>query len=61
MANHTLSMQNIDDDKPVALSVKNIERDTFATDEEPKNTAKGKVILMKGYQMCTIFYLIKHY
>ena len=41
MANHTLSMHNIDDDKPVALSVKNIERDTFATDEEPKNTAKG--------------------
>ena len=54
MPNHTLSMQNIDDDKPVALSVKNIERDTFATDEEPKNTAKGNIILIKHYQMCQI-------
>ena len=54
MANHTLSMQNIDDDKPVALSVKNIERDTFAKDEEPKNTPKGKTIFMKRYSMCTI-------
>ena len=54
MANHTLSMQNIDDDKPVALSVKNIERDTFATDEEPKNTAKGKMTLIKCYPICPI-------
>ena len=59
MANHTLSMQNIDDDKPVALSIKNIERDTFSIDEEPKNTAKGKLILMKRYPICTI--LITHY
>ena len=58
MPNHTLSMQNIDDDKPVALSVKNIERDTFATDEEHKNTAKGNIISMKRYQISTILLII---
>ena len=41
MTNSTSNMKYIDENAPVALSVKNIERDTLTTDDEPKQDLNG--------------------
>ena len=41
MKNSNSNMKYIDENAPVALSVKNIERDTLTTDDEPKQDLNG--------------------
>ena len=41
MKNSNSNMKYIDENAPVALSVKNIERDTLTTNEESKQDSKG--------------------
>ena len=41
MTNSNLNMQSLEDNKTIALNVKDIEQDTLAMDEDGKNDSKG--------------------
>ena len=41
MANTNISMQSFDNNRPVALSAQNVERDTTLMDEDRTNNAAG--------------------
>ena len=54
MNNSNLNIQSLEDNKTIALNVKDTEQDTMARDEDGKNDSKGTIYID---QRCYIFQL----